>query len=465
MKKLPGKTRFSGRRRTATRKAGFESHPDATGGEHRSVSTDIINLPSGSSVRVRFTYRKAHAKKWVGFGGWFSASGQIEASVKATGGPRPTRVSVASEPAWSKFGSMWISDGRPFEATLTVRAHRQADATLAFWDLGCGTIHHPHLTSARPELLRNMPQFSPEAHFFDDEGQITLSYHRGATLADSTKATLHLKSCNRCARFLPINVSNERHHLSFTNHCVAEHRRPCRHGGFGILRDVNTGERIHLEYGFQLECRFCKKFEVNSPLNPQRTSAQMKEDAARRREFELLLMELYDESPQLLYRHRTGQELADTVFEKFGRRCFKCSRVLKTSGEMHLDHTRPLALLWPLDDTATALCGNCNSAKRDRPPVEFYSAAQLVELSQLTNLPLETLRDPAPNLAAVRALKNRLDWFFREFLIKPELVRERDGKTVAELVVKALQKVIDRIPPSEKFDLVLEFERRRSTGI
>jgi hypothetical protein len=114
-----------------------------------------------------------------------------------------------------------------------------------------------------------------------------------------------------------------------TNHCVAERRRPCTHSSFGQLKNVETSEVLQLEYGFQLECRFCKKFEVNAALNPQRTAAQMKEDAARRRAFELLLTELYEGSPSLLYRHETGRGLADDVWERFGGRCSSARRRLR----------------------------------------------------------------------------------------------------------------------------------------
>src|SRR5204862_3613278 len=134
---------------------------------------------------------------------------------------------------------------------------------------------------------------------------------------------------------------------------------------------------------------------------------------------ELLLMELFDESPQLKYRHEHGTELTDDIFEKFDRQCFKCGAEFDSPHEMDLDHTRPLALLWPLDGTATALCGGCNSEKRDRPPVKFYAEAELRDLSGLTGITISELKDPSPNLEAVRLLRRRLDWFFKEFLCRP----------------------------------------------
>ena len=130
---------------------------------------------------------------------------------------------------------------------------------------------------------------------------------------------------------------------------------------------------------------------------------------------------------------------------------------------MRLDHTRPLALLWPLDGTATALCTSCNSQKRDRPPAEFYNDEQLVLLAAITGLPLKELSDPSPNVAAVKMLSGSLDWFFKTFLTSPLLVKVRDGKTAAELLVKALQKTINKCPTSVQFDLEGELSRRRGT--
>jgi hypothetical protein len=207
------------------------------------------------------------------------------------------------------------------------------------------------------------------------------------------------------------------------------------------LRAVQEGNpELTLEYGFQLECRYCKKFEVNAAHNPKRTAAQMKEDGARRRAFELLIEAMMGGSEQLAYRIRTGRELSDEVFERFGHRCFKCSRPLEDG--WHLDHTRPLALLWPLDDTATALCGDCNSAKRDRPPIEFYTTDEIRRLGAIVGFSEDDLRNPAPNVAILKQLLDRREWFFDEFLTTDDMTMERDGKTAGELLVKALDKVL-----------------------
>ena len=307
---------------------------------------------------------------------------------------------------------------------------------------GCfgGSVEHEFLETARPELLGNMYQFAPEANWYAPEHVATVEV-TGET-KDGPDVALYLKSCNRCGRFLPINVSNELNHLSYSNHCKAATRLPCAHPGFSQLRHVDDGRGLRLTYGYQLECRFCKKYAVNAALNPQRSTAQMKEDGARRRAFELLLAELYGGSDSLLYRQANdGRELADDVFTAFEGRCFKCGHEFESSRDMHLDHTRPLALLWPLDGSATALCADHNTEKRDRPPAEFYGEAELERLAEITGLSLEELKESSPNDDAIDRLVNRLDWFFSDFLQREEMQTVRDGKRPADGVVRALAKV------------------------
>jgi hypothetical protein len=129
---------------------------------------------------------------------------------------------------------------------------------------------------------------------------------------------------------------------------------------------------------------------------------------------------------------------------------------------MNLDHTRPLALLWPLDSTATALCGSCNSEKRDRAPVDFYSEDELIKLVEITGIPHDELTDTLPNEEALQRLIDQLDWFFDEFLMREEMTKERDGKIAGELVVKALQKVLSRSKRFSDVDLQAQYENRRS---
>ena len=42
------------------------------------------------------------------------------------------------------------------------------------------------------------------------------------------------------------------------------------------------------------------------------------------------------------------------------------------------------------------------------------------------------------------------------------MIKERDGKIAAELVVKALQKTLNACPKGTPIDLIAEYERRRA---
>ncbi len=458
--KLPGKTLYAGRRRAMTRSSGFKVHKDTTGGEFRRHLEKRILIKSGEAVSVTFSIA-GHAKgDLIGYGVWFWHTPGVTYSLK--GGYEKRTLTQYGDSSWDKAGSMWVAhDASPVEVTLTFALSDMDTGAVSLYAPMCGRVQHKHLDNARPELMRNMYQFSPEALFISEDaaGEVTIEAPEDA---EGGENPLILKSCNRCGRYLPINVPLERDQLSFSNHCVADHRRPCRHATFGRLRNVDDAREIlQLDYGYQLECRFCKKFEVNAAHNPQRTSAQMKEDGARRRAFELLLAELYGGTPQLRYRHDKGTELADDVWKRFGGACFNCGTKLQTAREMHLDHTRPLALLWPLDETATALCGSCNSEKRDRAPADFYTPAKLAMLAEITGIPLDDLAKSHPNNEALGFLLSRLDWFFGEFLLREEMTKERDGKVAGELVVKALQKVFARSKQHKGTDLQAEYDRRR----
>jgi hypothetical protein len=340
---------------------------------------------------------------------------------------------------------------------VTFRANASCD--LALYGLSAGHVKDEGIDNARPELLRNMTSFTPEANFFPEvEGVVTVTIS-GNEVA-GVPIQIALKSCNRCGRYLPVNMPpNERVTLSYSNHCIA--RAPCNHASFGRIQDDERPEIVHqMHFGFQLECRYCKKFFVNAALNPQRTAGQMKEDGARRRAFEVLLEHLHRGSPQFEYKKTTGRDLATDVFDRFGGSCFKCGKKFSSQREMHLDHTRPLALLWPLDEHATALCSTHNSEKRDRAPKDFYTSSELRRLAKITGLSYSDLVNPAPNLAAIRLLGKNIDWFFDEFIPSGALDRVREGKATAALLVKALQKAINQVPGGAPFDLVAEAERR-----
>ncbi len=279
------------------------------------------------------------------------------------------------------------------------------------------------------------------------------------------------KSCNRCARMLPIDIENELNPLGFSNHC--KKRAPCTHAAFSryiienpdlisILPEevkqkiisINGNSILPVHFGFQLECRSCKKFEVNAPLNPLRNKAQHHEDGSRRRSFERMIIELTEQDVIKNFRSVNGIEFQDYIWEKFERSCFACGKKLPKPSNMDIDHTFPLAYLWPLDKTATCLCKTCNSLKHEAFPSEFslYTKSKLIKLSRLTGIPLERMlsKKRVVNPKIVSLLTGNTIWLFDDFLARKDYQKIKKGKKVSDLIYKALQKVLT----AENVDLV-----------
>lgn len=447
--KRSGKTNLSIVRRPRTRESGYKTHSDTTGGQYKINKVDKFLIKSSGSMSFRFVV-KYKKDEFCGFGGYYKFDGKAKISI-----PSNTKMifTAPEQGNWSKFGTMFLAE-QDGVLDYTVVFEAETDCVLSFYDLSCGIIYHDYLKAAKdekPVLLKNMYQFSPEANFYINESEVKFESYE--SLKSELQDEIILKSCNRCGRYLPINTKNERLHLSFANHCVASTRLPCSHKLFSQLKNIDSDEVISLKHGYQLECRFCKKFEVNAALNPQRTAAQMKEDGARRRAFESLLAALYEKSSQLNFRKVTGNELTDVVWEKFGGKCFNCGVALNDKKKMHLDHTRPLALLWPLDETATCLCGSCNSQKRDRSPVDFYVEDQLKRLAQITKIAYEDLISSEPNNKAIKLLLEQKDWFFNDFCKRDLVNGKHDGKNTVDLLIKALDKAISKSTEYRKIRL------------
>ena len=275
-----------------------------------------------------------------------------------------------------------------------------------------------------------------------------------------------LKSCNRCGRYLPINIFNEMKTLSFSLHC--KKLAPCNHSTFSsyaIQNEVDidyikksgikiVNGKVSSYYGHQLECKACKKFFVNMPLNPQRNAQQFKEDGLRRRAIEVLVNHLLERNlVHFEFENRTKKEFTEYIWNKFDRKCFKCKKPLDIS-EMNLDHTMPLAYLYRLDETATCLCDSHNSQKSDHFPIDYYTEDELVELSKITGLDLKTLHSRDVNYKVLDLLIKNVVWFYDEFLMEPDYQKVRDGILTANKINDSLKRVING-----KVDLAEEYKK------
>ena len=449
--KLSGKnTAIALRRRETTRRSGFGVKEGNTGGTYQTdTATICYELTPHSPIEITFEVPQG-VDVFSGFGMWFAIDHDEPSDIKITqtsGNITQLVKKIFERPNWSKLGSMWIGNSED-STSLTFKVTSKIETTFYLYEALSGTVSETELDIAPAALKKNMYMFSPEALFIAQPGTVKILGKEA-----QGKKQITLKNCNRCGRYLPINTGNERQHLSFTNHCTAPHKVPCSDSTFSKLK--RPGEKtpsLILRNGFQLECRFCKKFYVNAALNPQRTVGQMREDGQRRRAFELLINKALGKSPLLEYKqNHPGRELADDIWQKFDKKCFKCKKPLKLN-EINLDHTRPLALLWPLDETATSLCRDCNGDKRDRSPSEFYTTKELEELSKATGLELSELQAPHPNLDVLDLLWNRKAWIFDTFFQDPAFAKIRQGKDTRNLIVKALDKTSQRAPERHRYN-------------
>lgn len=358
--------------------------------------------------------------------------------------------------SWQKNGALFdvaALSPKTIIKNISVKITFKTSTYVDVWGLMLGSIKYSYLidNDVSESFSEKTAIYIPEILYIDPTVQTTKFNLSIGKIDIKSGGPIICKSCNRCSRFLPIDIENGRNTLGFSNHCVS--RAPCTHSSFSRYRieaaelqlPANQTENnfVVSYFGHQLECKSCKKFFVNSPLNPLRDSTQHREDSLRRRAFEVLVIHLLERKwIYHIYRISTGKEFDVSIWEKFGKKCFNCETPIKKPTDMHLDHTLPLAYLWPLDETATCLCGTCNSSKSDKFPIDFYNKDKLPLLSKLTGVPLSTLQQRPINKLAVEELLKRVVWLFEEFLADKNYQKIRKGKKASDLTLHALHNVL-----------------------
>lgn len=478
----------SPRRRSVRQRSGFGVAEETTGGEVKIKRAKRLNI-NNHSISLSFAQPDEelpelfnNGNSIAAFSGYIYSPTAVEIEVKVIG--EAGNDSCVKKDTFTGDPHQWSAIGvhtkipvdtvdEPFgdiEAELEIRSQEMIP-WIDFFGISLSSIEYE-------DYIENL--------LFEDRGdKINVAFHQKTWMSvpylyyldheepflsapDNTDPTrlpdgghIVLKSCNRCARFLPIEYEDikERNKISFANHCGPS-RAPCNHSQFGHLRVIEDqshlsnipesletvinynaeNKELDLHHGYQLECKACKKFYVNFPLNPKRNSTQHREDQIRRRTIDALLHELLDkESIYHKFRITHDKEFDRHIWQKFDKRCFKCNISLQSPSEMELDHTRPLAALWPIDEYATCLCSSCNREKSDRFPIEFYSDAERSQLSEITGLSEKELNSKKICLEAVEALQNNIIWFFDDYLSRENLQEDREGKIVADIVFESIQ--------------------------
>mgnify|MGYP003134294034 CR=1 FL=1 len=296
--------------------------------------------------------------EFVGIGMFVLTPDAVKISVTVLTGLEAVEFKHQADHRWSRLGR--AVSGNPDGAEVLVQLDFDHPIDwVDIWGLQIGEIDVASFGDGIGLGELNQTHLLPETLLLEHFRELGAIPDGTVTQSDGT--TIYLKKCSYCGRRLPLDPDRPSQ-LSFHKH----NAKVSRH---------------------QNECRACKKWRINNAFNPLRTVDQLNESSVITRERKLLLKE-----PEILHsiKERTGRGLKSIVWERFGKRCFVCKKELELR-EVQLDHTRPLAYLWPIDEHATCLCAEHNNQKKDTFPVDFYTEVQLRELAEITGLSFEEL--------------------------------------------------------------------------
>jgi len=359
--------------------------------------------PAGSERRILFGGLADGTSPYLCGGGYLRSDRPLSVKLTLLEGTAPlVEKEVRVGTAWTRCGLIAEARGK-IDKYLLELSWTDTPA-LEVWGLDAGRPQLPERLEALDPALAELraTHLVPEGFYLSHARAWSVELQSTSPgLVEAPGSVLTEKKCSFDERWMPADVASPGK-LAFHAHS-----------------DKRTKH--------QNECRACKKWRINRLLNPIRTSTQHNESSVLTRERKLLLRE-----PAVLERFKqdNGIGLKDYIWEKFDRECFRCERGLGSPSEMDLDHTRPLAFLWPLDKYATALCPPCNNLKRHHFPVEFYDDAQLVKLSNITGLSLRSLKTKSINRVELDRILEDLVAFADEW--DPRLFRSV-ARRVAEL--------------------------------
>lgn len=462
---MPQKDLRTYHRRKITRESGYHTCDATTGGEcvivrakrYQCNTASETFVFTRSSIELVELFEKGIAL--IAFGGYIFSKCKAEVSLKLKYTyegqdyclERADIISI-EKGSWGAIGihaEQWlnkdlIASNIATEMTITSKPGNVLDFTA--FDLDTVSKNEFLDTSCAKSFYQKTNITVPYLYYLKSDLPFDQYLAGKRELTEGQRVVM--KSCNRCGRYLPINIDDEMKTLSFSLH---SNKRAYKIQNWDDLNPDDLegltldGNKVISYYGHQLECKACKKFFVNAPLNPQRNPQQFKEDGLRRRAIEALVNQLLERNlVHFEFEKRTKKEFSEYIWKKFDKRCFKCgpdSKPIKLK-DMALDHTMPLAYLYRLDETATCLCSSHNSQKSDHFPIDFYSEDELKRLSRITGLSLELLHTREVNRQVLDLLIKNVVWFYDDFLMNVEYQKKRDGIKTADKINDSLKRVI-----------------------
>ena len=348
---MPQKDLRTYRRRETTRESGYHTCEATTGGECVLVRADRYQC-AHSREKFMFTRDRIELVELfekgiflVAFGGCIFSKQKATVSLELgftyegvdyafSGGDV-----VIEENCWSPIGihgekpirddlhasnvyaKMWIQSKKSGNKLDFISFDLDAVSKPEFQDTSCAESFYQKTKMHVPWLYYLRTDLPFDQYLIDEPGLGKQDLTAGRRIV--------MKSCNRCGRYLPINVNDELKTLGYSLHC--KKRAPCVHSTFRAYTLQNWDElgpsdleglslerkKVVSYYGHQLECKACKKFFVNAPLNPQRNPQQFKEDGLRRRAIEVLVNQLLDRNlVHFEFEMRTKREFSEHIWKK-----------------------------------------------------------------------------------------------------------------------------------------------------
>ena len=329
--------------------------------DHKALT---IGLPEADSRLVLRAVLSGTETPFYGFGGYIKPSRSCALNVSLLADDRVVMErTYALSPQWERVGL--AADYKGETDIRVIMQLRGAVREIELWGIDSGFVSLPGKLAQVALTIQDLmaAHVCPETLYLPHGQALNLEIDQKASsplVLSPDTGDISLKKCSYCGRLLPV-----------------DRKRP------GALAFHRHGAKLT---GHQNECRSCKKWRINKELNCRRTVDQLHESSVITRERKLLLHE-----PEILQRikdRHNGKGLKSIVWQNFGKKCFRCRNPLKLK-EVQLDHTRPLAYLYPIDEHATCLCDICNNFKKDRFPCDVYNDEQLQALAMITKLSYE----------------------------------------------------------------------------
>jgi hypothetical protein len=322
----------------------------------------------------------------IAFGGYIKPTAHCLLTITlSVDGAISASHAVQLSDSWNRIGV--AADGTlPAECIVTLQFDRDIEY-IELWGTKIDGVLMPDIFADKSISASdlNHSHIVPETYYLQHDQSFDLVIESGSLLEANEHHLIKLKKCSYCQRYLPLNPNRlgslafHKHNAKVTNH--------------------------------QNECRSCKKWRINGELNKLRTTDQLNESSVITRERKIFLQ---DSTALARFKLSNGEGLKSFIWKRFGKKCFKCNKKLLLK-EVQLDHTRPLAYLWPIDEYATCLCATHNNEKKDRFPVEFYNDQELQALSAITGLDYHQLANKSLNAEHLERILKDVSTFAQQW--------------------------------------------------